>query len=395
MEKILIFTCAAGGGHLAASGALKEYLNNSYDVKVVNMLNEVLQNYDIFSLVTRRHFSFELFYNMLIRRRYTWFINLIYPFGRIYFWFMQGLMRRTIERYIRAENPAMVISVIVLVNRAIADACNAANIPFLLSTTDLEPQAFLARMSNVNYAKFRINVPFYDDQIVHKITARGIRAEKMLFLGFPLRPAFFKQYDVMQLKKQYQLDPNIPVVLISMGAQGSTALVHAVNALKVLPIPAQLIITLGKSIHLREKLESIAMPPWIFCRIVDSTIPMAELMAMADVAVIKAGSTTFCEAIQMGCPILIDQTSKPPLWEFFNHKFMKKYRIGNCFHWYEQLPCMVERFLIDDNYRTKISKNLAQFKRTDPAPAFNNLVDELIELRSKKATSHQASEYLT
>jgi len=89
---------------------------------------------------------------------------------------------------------------------------------------------------------------------VQKITARGINPDKIVFLGFPLRPAFFKQYDAVQLKKKYQLDPAIPVVLISMGAHSSTALVYAVNALKQLPIPVQLIIMLGKSIYLRETL---------------------------------------------------------------------------------------------------------------------------------------------
>lgn len=384
MKKILIFTSAAGGGHLAASGALKEYLDGSYEIQVVNMLGDVLQRYDIISIVTRRRFSYEQCYNIIVRHRAMWVINLLYPLGEIVFWLLQDLMRKTIERYIREQNPAMVISVIVLVNRAIADACNAADIPFLLSTTDLEPRTFLVHMKNVNYPQLRINLPFDDEQIIQKVTACGIAPDKMMFLGFPLRPAFFKNYDSTQLRKQYQLDPNIPVVLISMGAQGSTGLVHAVNALKELPIPAQLVITLGKSAHLRQKLESIAMPPWIFCTIVDNTIPMAELMAMADVAVIKAGSATFCEAIQMGCPILIDHTSSTPFWELFNHKFVKKYRVGNCFKRYNQLPCMVERLLVDETYRNKISKNLAQFKRSDPAPLFNNLVDELIHHRAEQ-----------
>jgi len=382
MQKIIIFTCAGGGGHLAASGALESYLNGSYQIKIVNILAEVLQNYDFFSVVTWRHFSYEQFYNLLVRHRYTWFINAIYPIGRFYFWLMQGRIEKTIERYIRAENPAMVISVIVLVNRAIADACNAANIPFLLSTTDLEPQTFLVKMQNVNYPLFRINLPFYDDQIIQKVSERGIATDKMIFLGFPLRPAFFKHYDSAQLRKQYQLDPDIPVVLITMGAQGSTGLIKAVNALKELPIPAQLVITLGKSAHLREKLEAIALPPWIFRIIVDGTTPMAELMAMADVAIIKAGSATFCEAIQSGCPMLIDQTSRTPIWELFNNKFVKKYRIGDCFKNYDQLPCMVERLLVDETYRNNMIKSLAQFKRSDPAPAFNNLVVELIQQRS-------------
>ncbi len=388
MEKIIIFTCAAGGGHLAASGALKEYLNGSCDVKVVNMLSDVLRGYDVISLVTRGHFSYEKCYNAVVRRRAMWLINILYPFGEIYFWLMQGRMRKTIERYIRAENPAMVISVIVLVNRAIADACNAAGIPFLLSTTDLESRAFLVKMKGVNYPQFRINVPFYDDQIVEQVIARGIHPDKMVFLGFPLRPAFFKKYNVHELRKQYQLDPNIPVVLVSMGAQGSTGLVHAVNALKELPIPAQLVITLGHSPHLRQKIEALVMPPWIFCSIVDNTTPMAELMAMADVAVIKAGSATFCEAIQMGCPILIDHTSSTPAWELFNHKFVKKYRIGDCFQSFDHLPCMVERLLVDETYRNKMSKNLAQFRRPDPALLFNNLVDELIHQRSRILLFH-------
>ena len=45
---------------------------------------------------------------------------------------------------------------------------------------------------------------------------------------------------------------------------------------------------------------------------------------------------------------------------------------------------MVERLLVDETYRNKISKNLAQFKRSDPAPLFNNLVDELIHHRAEQ-----------
>ena len=105
MKKILIFTSAAGGGHLAASGALKEYLDGSYEIQVVNMLGDVLQRYDIISIVTRRRFSYEQCYNIIVRHRAMWVINLLYPLGEIVFWLLQDLMRKTIERYIREQIP--------------------------------------------------------------------------------------------------------------------------------------------------------------------------------------------------------------------------------------------------------------------------------------------------
>lgn len=378
MHTVLIFSGTGGGGHIAAADALNRYLAGHYKVKSINLFAEVLHRFDLVNYLTFGHYHEEELYNVAIQRKRYWFINAMFPIKLFYFRILRPLMRRSLIKLLKKEQPDVVISVMVLANQAIIEACAACDIPFLLVPTDLDCETFVCTMKKVCYPKFCMNMPFNDSEITKKALEKGISPEQIACCGLPLRENFFAEHDKDLLCKKYGFDPNIPIVLITMGAQGSSALFEAVKSLSQLSFPVQLMVTLGNSSYLCEKIETIPFKNGVTCRIFGPADEMNELMAMADLIVAKSGSATFCEAIQMGKPILFDGTINPLVWEQFNHLFVKKYGIGNVFTSYEQLYAQVFCLLNNDPDYKSMCENLVRFKRSDPAPQFRALLDELI-----------------
>lgn len=360
MQKIIIFTSSGGGGHMSASNALAYYLKDQYEVIQIKLLDEVLSSFDpalIASLGKKRG---EEVYNRLTPYNQWWLLNFIYRIGKIYFGPLAPFMRTKVIQHLKEHNADMVISVIPIFNKIILNAAQDLQIPFLMMPTDLDIRSFVYNIRYPYYNKFHLSLIFDDPAIKRPAKFSGINEHHISINGFPLRPEFFEEKDRNSLRNSMNIEPSRHVVMIMMGSQGTNSIIACVKSLKKLETPIHLFVCIGKHTAIKDTLKNLALPPWVTLDIIEQTDQISDYMAAADLLISKAGSASFCEAIHMKLPLIIDGTSSGLIWERFNFRFTKKNNLGSVIANYKQLPTKISQFFSSPDIAHEIKNNLGR-----------------------------------
>ncbi len=132
----------------------------------------------------------------------------------------------------------------------------------------------------------------------------GIEPGRVHATGIPIHPQFSGRYDKALLRKQFGLEPDLPVILLMGGGLGMGPIDSVFNKLGN-GSGYQLICVAGANTVLREKLDHMARD--MSCRVqihgfVDN---IHLLMAASDFMVGKAGGLACAEAMALGLPIFI------------------------------------------------------------------------------------------
>lgn len=374
MKKILIFSSYGGGGHISATDTLKEYLQHDYDMSTVYLIDEVLGCLDPIKILSFKKYTEEKFYNYCLQKKWTWFINKMYQLAVILIYFNEKIIRRIITNYLKQHNPDLVISVIPMFNNVLKDSCKECNIPFLLVPTDLDVTSFVSNIKPPPNNKFALALPFEDTDILNFAKNNTISEGSRFITGFPIKSSFFETKDLKQIKKDFEIPENKYVILVLMGAAGSKAMYYYVLTLLQLKTPVHLILCLGRNESMRDQIEKIKKPDHITVTILSYTNKIADLMAIADLCITKAGTVSVCETVYMNLPIILDNTSTPLFWEKFNIDFIQKHKFGTVLTHYKQLNNLVNKMITDSSYYASFKKNLANF----PKKKFGDCIREVI-----------------
>ena len=306
---------------MSASNALTTYLKDDYEITQVCLLADILKSFDPILFATFGKCGGEATYNAITPYNQWWLLNLIYRLGRIYFLPFEPFMRKRIVQYLKETNADMVISVIPIFNKVILQAAQELDIPFLLMPTDLDIRSFTYNLHYPSYKKFHLSLIFDDVVIKNQAYRKGIEDHFITYNGFPLRPEFFEVKNPTALRASMGIEQTMPVVMIMMGSLGANSLVQCVEHLKDLHVPMHLLVCIGKFQGIKESLQAIELPPWIAMDIVEETNRISDYMAVSNLLITKSGTASFCEAIHMRLPMVIDATSSTLVWERFNHRF--------------------------------------------------------------------------
>jgi len=378
-KRILVFTSSGGGGHVSASRALEEYLGNEFEVKTSYIFEEVLGSMDPVQKFSFGTHTGEQTYNAYIRKQSYRMINMINLFGQKYFSLFQSKATRLIKRYLQAQKPDLIISVVPVVNHAILAAAKQLQIPFLLIPTDLDPTTFVQNIRKPNYDKFHLGLAFDHEDILKKIESSNINKEQISVIGFPIRKNFFTRPNHLHIKKSFDIPYNKPVILLLMGAQGSDMLHTFVQELSHVTKPCHLVVVLGKNEKLRPKIEAIALPEHISITVVGFTNQVGDLMAVADLGIIKSGTVTYCEALYKNLPILLDATGTAIKWEKFNHIFTDEQEIGDCITRYREIHLLVNELLSHPQMLADMKKKMHALEKKKFSKEIQTLVQALLD----------------
>lgn len=365
MQKIIIFTSAGGGGHMSASNALATYLKDDYETTQVCLLADILKSFDPILLATLGKCGGEATYNAITPYNQWWLLNLIYRLGRIYFLPFEPFMRKRIVQYLKDSNADMVISVIPIFNKVILQAAQELDIPFLLMPTDLDIRSFTYNVKSPSYKKFHLSLIFDDPTIKNNAYRKGIEDHYITYNGFPLRPEFFEKKNQTVLRQSLGIAQNKPVVMIMMGSLGGNNILQCVQHLKDLEIPIHLLVCIGKHQAIKAPLESIKLSSLVTMDIIEETNRISDYMAVASLLITKSGTASFCEAIHMHLPMVIDATSSTLVWERFNHKFTLDNGLGAVIKNYNQLPQFINKFFQNSAISQEIKYNLSLIRLKD------------------------------
>lgn len=368
-KKIIIFTSSGGNGHVSAMRAIQACLEDEYTVKPVFIFEEVFKNVDPIAIISWGHFTGENLYNFFLRRKWYKILNLFYRIGYRYFSWREQTITHILEAYLAQEKPAVIISVVPIINGAIMQAAHHNKIPFLLVPTDLDVYTFVRGIKHPAYKNFHMTLGFNDPILWKSVQQFSINPTSVTVAGLPLRKEFFEPKDPVALKQEFGIPNGKPVILLIMGGQGNTSIATFTQQLAALTIPAHLIICVGKDESVKKQLAKITVNPGISYTILGFTQRISDLLAISDLLITKSGSVSFWEGISMEVPMILDSTCTLLYWECLNHTLLKKNNLGICLENTDDLKGIVTMLLADTNKYAQIKKNLTALdkKRLDLA----------------------------
>ncbi len=142
--------------------------------------------------------------------------------------------------------------------------------------------------------------------------SRGMPEEKVYEAGLLLRPAFFEKpkakADDALLRKKWDLDPKLPLLVLGTGANGVNRHLPVVIATRALGEVVQVVALCGENRKTMRWLESMGDHSKVPLRPLP-TIPadeIAPLLRSATMLFARPGAGTTAEAIACGTPVLFD-----------------------------------------------------------------------------------------
>ncbi len=360
-KTIIIFTSSGGNGHISATKALQSYLSDEYEIKPVFIFEEVFKNIDPISIISFGRSCGEDMYNFFLRRRWFKILNFIYDFGNWYFSTRIKSMIALTNNYLATHKPDLIISVIPVVNDVILEAAQRNNIPFLLIPTDFDVTSFVSGIKAPSYPKFIANLASDDPLVKATITSAHINPEQTTVMGLPMRKDFFEPKDKEILKKQFGVETGKPVIVLMMGGQGNNGILAFSEQIAKLPIPAHVIICIGRNSEIKETIKKINFAPHISITVLGFTERISDLLAMADLLITKSGSVSFAEGITMNIPMILDATATLLYWESLNHILLTAHEWGISLKHTRDLNAAILTILGNPAQYQKIKHNLETF----------------------------------
>lgn len=133
----------------------------------------------------------------------------------------------------------------------------------------------------------------------------GLQREQIDVTGLPISRRFTELAgrDKRQVRRNLDLDPDLPTVLLMGGGQGMGRMYSVARALASTKMEFQLVVVAGRNPQLKLRLQ---MADWkIPVRVFGFTREIPVLMAASDILVTKAGPSTVSEAMAMGLPMIL------------------------------------------------------------------------------------------
>ncbi len=135
----------------------------------------------------------------------------------------------------------------------------------------------------------------------------AIPEDRITLSGIPIHPAFSNPMDRDILRKKHEVDPALPVLLVSAGTFGLESSIDVVRALMHLQHPAQIIAICGRNDELLQEVNKLTEtpPPHLKFRALGYVTDMHEWMALADLFIGKPGGLTLSEALASSLPMVL------------------------------------------------------------------------------------------
>jgi len=193
---------------------------------------------------------------------------------------------------------------------------------------------------------------------------RGISPEKVQKLGFPVRQMFYEKYDKEKLRKKYEIDEGKKVVLYFSGAWGFGPVKDKIKAIDAAIEDCVIVIICGKNEKLAKYFKSSRLHHHNRKVVLGYVDYVAELMALADLVVTKAGGISVMETVTMKKPILISEIV--PGQEEPNARFIESMGFGYTETDADELGERAKFMLLPEE-QERINQNYANYKLNDGA----------------------------
>jgi len=383
-KKIIILTSTGGGGQVSFNKALTQTLKDDYAVKSELYFSSILNAVDPVSLITFGNYTGEDAYNYFLKKRSFFFLQTTYELSRWYYRLFSSTLIKKTTAFLEKEKPDLVISIIPIVNDAIAKSCKSLNIPFLIAPPDLDVSFYTKDMRPPYSKDFYIGLPFDNQMSRESMALSCIPTSNIFSFQYPLRHDFYEKKDINAIKKMYNITDTRPVVLLMMGAQGGVGSYTFSKELVKYKDPAHILICIGKNEDMRKTLQTMSFPKHLTPHIIGYTEQISDLMAISDVMISKTGAISTIEALYSNLPIIADQTEYVLSWELFHQKFLEKNNCGLILKKISELAPLVTQLLNNSTLLNTIKSNITNIISKQPKQGIQHIVEKILKSAPNK-----------
>lgn len=214
------------------------------------------------------------------------------------------------------------------------------------------------------------------ESLVKSFNDHGIPTGKIRATGIPIDPCFAVPKDKVSLRKQWDLDPGLPAVLVMGGGLGMGPLGEVVKDLASSELPCQIVVVCGRNEALRMKLLKMLpnLPGTV--KVLGYITNIQDLMATCDFMVGKAGGLTSSEAMASGLPMFI--TDPIPGQEERNAEFLEGAGAARLVRGHKDLIKRVKNYLADVALQQVMRESARRIGRPRSAESVVNIMEEFV-----------------
>lgn len=379
-KKIAVAWSKGGGAHKSMLDALKTYFAEDYEVVDFCPFEIGWGGLDPVRKLTFHYMDGEDMYNYLLANDMPWLINKLHNFGLTSLRRHRMYIESKLEEHLMKDKPDIIISVIPILNSALADVSTRLKIPFLLIAPDINIRTYFTDKLPDN--NFYCTIPF-SDELGWKTAIRcGVNPNTIMTTGFPLRLDFFMPKDQNSIHKQFEVPYGKPIVMILMGGVGSSKVVKYVRKIMKMTKPCHLIVCIGKKESIRRTIQRMKKPSHVSLSVIGFTKQISDLMAISDVLISKPGATSLSEAIQMQLPVILDNTSTTLEVERLHLDFIKKNKMGVVVNAFSELERALDVMLDVENNK-KIRQRMKKFGHDDFPDKIRKIICHIFDEHEK------------
>ena len=369
LNRILILSASVGNGHTTAAESLKK----AFEIK--KLAREI------------RHEDVLKFTNPLFRRLYgKAYIDLVNNMPEVLGWmydqldepwknekrrlFFDKLNAQPFVKMLREYAPDLIVCTHFLPSEIVSDlkAKQKLKCPQAIVVTDFDVHAlWLCR----NFEHYFVAL----DETRAYLETLGFPSEKITVSGIPIDPIFSESKSKAAMREKYGLDPDIPIVILSLGGFGVGRIDTLLDALRSIRRPVQILAMCGRNEELKKRLETSPTNGEVRIIPIGYTKAMDEYMSASDLIVGKPGGLTTCEALAKGLVFVI--VNPIPGQEERNSDHLLENGAAIRSNNPATLGYKIEQLLSDPERLNAMRRNALDFAR--PRAAFD-IVDKLADV---------------
>ena len=371
-QTALILYASTGSGHLAASTSLKQAWKEMYPQDDVYLEDVLTYTNSIFSSLYSKGYDISV-------TKTPWLWGILYshdeeitkykpptPFG----WSMRNFILKRFIRKMVQVRPDYVVSTHFLASDSavLLRKLNRFDFHYSIIVTDFALHSiWLSPWAD------RVFVPaeFMKSELLAIKERLNLNENKIGVHGIPINPKYCNLPDKSELRKKFNLDPDILTLLVFRDVFSQRNFDLFVHFISNINHPLQLILVAGKQWPLPEKYKKIFVENRISYRIFGYIDFMEELMAVADLAISKSGGLTTSECLAAGLPLAVYRPY--PGQEEHNAEYLLEHGAGFKITQMASLQYRLRQLIEDREKREAMSEAASGI--SNPEAAYNIVKD--------------------
>ena len=361
MKKIIIFYASYGGGHLSASKAIQNYINNNYDdveTELIDCMKYVNKTIEKVSTTAYKE--------MAKKAPWAW--------GKLYFDSQKGplaqistrantLMAIKLSKLLKEKKPDLIISTHPFGCQMCSYLKRKGKIDTDIATVLTDFKSHIQWIVGSDY----INYYFVaNESIKNELIAKNIAPEKIFVTGIPISEKFSLSYDKKEILENLNFEENKKTILFFGGGKlglGKTKTIEIFKNVVENFENTQIIAISGENDSMYSAFHEIITSNnrENNIKLFKFTDKIPEIMSISDIVISKPGGLTSSEALASYVPMII--INPIPGQEEENAIFIENNNAGYWLRKHDNIVPVLNSILNDDNKLEIMKKNTKQISK--------------------------------